>query len=1026
MNVLLMKRKKPHSSRQSQAGPPAAATGAPASDINENDTLAQARQLISLGRQDEALVLLTRLAQAPLPAPEALEALGRLHMDRREFVEAASVFRRLSRQTPRDAALRNSLAMALVMSGRRPEARPELEEAVRLAPQEPIFQFNLGKYYILVEDYAQGRRVLEGLLPQAPPEMRDQTLGHLNQCLARLGLPLASAQGPMVFHPAPGGAAAPAREMLLCCSPGMDSFVDGLISGLAPRVRVEKLVSQAPEEILAAVKRHQTIWIEWGNELAEFLTRQGAEALKGKRVILRIHAYEVMQGQAERIDYGQVTDLMFVCAGMRDLLLARRPEIRQQVKRIHGIPNGIDTGRFQLTPHPAGLEIAYVGYLNFKKGPMVLMHALKALHSRDQRCHLHVAGIFQDRYSETACRHFLAQNNLEGAVRFHGWVKDVEPWLADKSAIICTSLSESQGLGLMEALAMGLKPLIYNFHTARHIYPRQWLWNNLEELGELVYEAHDPREGRRFVEENYSLDLQVQRLQEMIFEEREVVFAGPRVELAGLPEVPSACFSPSLPERREANQRFGLQLKQAGRVKAATVFLERAWSQSRYQDRQAAQELLDCHLRRARYGELGQVYRQMGLAAAARGDYEAMLAAFYEFYYGAYRHTGSYRWQRFDPAIDTVLRLVADKVEPLPAHQELIARVDPAKVKVALVLESFDPAWATVKRFVDIGRRLDKSRFEVIYLTRMELQDSWRPLLDELQARGCHLLWAPGQEYYAKIQGFLYALRHMGCYVLMLNTQFLTPWYDLLALCGAARRVLKFVAQTGGLESSSDLAVSVLGRDLVEEVAEGVHIGPAQVVEGVRQRAERQGPAGRLKAVCVGRPVKFINNHQFWSVLGQILEEIPGLELSVIGCQARDIFGGQPSPHERLRFLGFRQDVHQLLADYDVLIDTWPLGGGSAVREAHAAGVPVISYATDWHQHYGVDATFEGGLDDFVHPELLLPGFELSRLRTLLGRLAGDLDYYRRIQSQCRSIPALSPAQFTARLEEVLLQLAGR
>ncbi|MFH1034244.1 MAG: glycosyltransferase [Pseudomonadota bacterium] len=1035
-----MKRQKPRPGRKDHPAAPRAT----APDANASGVLEQARQLVALGRQDEALGLLTSLAQASQPAPEALMALGRLYMDRQEFAQAASIFRRLTGQSPGDPGLRNSLGMALVMAGDRQRALPELEAAARLAPQEPIFQFNLGKYHILMEDYARGRQVLEKLLPQAPAQMRDQTLGYLNQCLARLGLPsvaasqppapaapAAPAAAPVVApppspHTSPAPPATPAMDMLLCCGQGLDSFVSGLIAGLAPQVRVEKVVSERGDDFLAAIARHQTVWIEWGNELAEFLTTQGARALKGKRVILRIHAYEVMQGLADRIDFRQVTDLMFVCAGMRDLLLERRPEIAQQVERIHVIPNGIDTRRFQLAPRPPGQELAYVGYLNFKKGPMVLMHALQALRRADGRCRLHVAGAFQDQYSETACHHFLASNDLASAVRFYGWVNDVQAWLADKNAIICTSLSESQGLGLMEALAMGVKPLIYNFHTARHIYPRQWLWNNLEELSELLHAPHDPREGRRFVEENYSLDLQVSRLQEMLFQKRQMVFDGPRIELAGPPAMPPQCASPDLSPRGEANKRHGLELRQGGWLKEATVYLERAWSQSRHQDRQVLEGLLACHLERARYWEVAQVFKEQGLAAAARGDYETMLSAFYEVYYHVYKHTGSYRWQRFDPALDTVLRLVAPRVEPLPGFEALAGRLDPAKLKVALALDSFDLSWATVKRFVDIGKRLDKSRFEVIFLTRMEMQESWRPALEALAAHGCHLLCRPGQDHYAKTREFLHILRRVGCDALLLNTQFLTPWYDLLALAGAARKVVKFLSQGGGRESSSDLAVSVLGGDLADEVAQGVHLGPAYVSEIARVRGPRQSPAGQLKALCVGRPVKFANNNQFWQVLRQALAALPGLSITIVGSRAAEIFGGQESPLERLSCLGFRPDVQELLADYDVLIDTWPSGGGCTVREAHACGLPVISCRTPWDEHYQEGASFYGGLDDFIHPELRLEKFTAGALIERLGRLAGDPDYYRRVQDQCATLPVLTPEQFTQGLAETLLKLCGR
>jgi glycosyltransferase involved in cell wall biosynthesis len=975
-------------------------------------------------------------------------------MDRQEYVEAASVFRRLTHQSPGDPGLRNSLAMALVMSGSRQEARAELEEAVRLAPREIVFQLNLGKYHILMEDFGRGRQVLEKLLPLATPEVRDEILGYLNQCLANLGLPLASAGSPPAMSAeslatppavhtghhasaalaatAAGAAseahvakAAPVRDMLLCCGQGLDSFVSNLISGLAPQVRVEKLVSDRGQDFLEAMARHQTVWIEWGNELAEFLTKQGAQALKGKRVILRIHAYEVMQGLADRIDYNQISDLMFVCAGMRDLLLQRRPEIRQQVKRIHVIPNGIDTARFTLAQRPPGLELAYVGYLNFKKGPMELMHAMEVLHRRHGRCRLHVAGVFQDLYSETACRHFIARNNLEGAVHFYGWVKDVKAWLADKTAIICTSLSESQGLGLMEAMAMGLKPLIYNFHTAEHIYPRRWLWNNFDELTEMLHEAHDPQEVRRFVEQNYSLDLQLLRLKQMLSGDSEVIFE--RVESNGpqLPLIPAECYATSLAKRQQANFNFGQRLLQNGHLKPARVFFERAWTQSEYQDRAALNSLIGVHEQYEDYNELTQVHKERGFAAARRGDFETMLQAFYSAYYAAYVRTSSYYWQEFDPGVDTVLRLVADKIKPLDGHQDIIQRIAQNKRKLVLALDSLDPQWATVKRFVEVAKRINKDIFSVIILVLRPEMPSWQAVIAELNRYGCHTACSQGDKLLPNVQRGLHLLKQIGCDYFVSNTPFVTPHLDLLAHCRPAKWNIKFVSQGGGMETSIDRAWTTVRELLIDEVRDGFFIGPAFVVPPVPRALTRSRREGELKAVCVGRAIKFIDNQQFWRILLEVLSRLPGLSLDIIGCGAHEIFPGGSLPHPRLKFLGFRDDVVELLSDHDVLIDTWPLGGGSTLREALGVGIPVVSVKAQQYEHYDSRATYHVGCNEMIHPDLLLPEMNADNLSKVLAMLAGDLEYYQRITTELAEVKMLGPDEVARSLENHLLSLDG-
>jgi glycosyltransferase involved in cell wall biosynthesis len=670
------------------------------------------------------------------------------------------------------------------------------------------------------------------------------------------------------------------------------------------------------------------------------------------------------------------------------------------------------------------LEIAYVGYLNFKKGPMELMYALEALRRRDGRCRLHVAGVFQDLYSETACRHFLAQNHLEEAVRFHGWVQDVPAWLADKNAIICTSLSESQGLGLMEAMAMGVKPLIYNFHTAEHIYPRQWLWNNLDELAQMLHQAHDPQEVRRFVEENYSLDLQVGRLLRMLQGREEVVFAGPIFAETPLPPVPKECLAENLESRALANKDFGLRLLGERRFNEGITFLERAAAQSRYRDESCLLQLQKGYLETGRLTEAAGAWRTRGMQAALSGDYQTMLLCFAEFYYFMYKLTGSYKYQGFDQAIDTVLGLVAEKITPVPGPAKQLEGIDPKKIKVAMVLDSLDVGWATVKRFVELGKNLNKDLFEVVYLSVMEPQPSWDKAMADLTREGCRLVHYSGHEWLPKIKMMLHSLRSIDCDFLLLNTPYVTPYYHLLALCRPARKTIKFVSQGGGRESGVDIAWSSMDGLLIDEVQEAKYIGPAYVIPASKKWRARPRRPGELKAVAVGRPTKFMNNHGYWRAMRLALEAIPNLGIDFIGVEAKEVrhvTGRLPS---RARFLGFQTNVVDLLPQYDVLVDTWPGGGGSTIREASAVGVPVISVRADLYEHYDARAKLHVGCNEFVHPELLLPTPDAARLVEVLRRLADDPDYHRRVAQEAAQIPVLSPERAIRELEAFLLATA--
>ena len=330
--------------------------------------------------------------------------------------------------------------------------------------------------------------------------------------------------GPQTAGPQPE-ASQPELRALMCCVTGSDTFVDRLIQGLLPRIQITKLVSGQLNDFLGAMRDYPVIWLEWGDDLAIHLTNREKSALANKRVILRIHRFELFNGKAAMIDYSCVDDLILVCNYMRDMLLKAKPEIARQVKRIHVIPNGVDLEAYRPGAARSGHDIGFVGYLALRKAPMVLMHAFETLHRADPRFRLHIAGKFQDSQIEHACRGFITANELHDKIKFHGWVEDVAAWLHDMDYVISTSLSESQGLGIQETMATGCAPLIYNFPEAESIYPREFLWRNLAELAILARQRRDPEAMRGFIKNNYSLETQLDSLRRMFLGKERVTFA---------------------------------------------------------------------------------------------------------------------------------------------------------------------------------------------------------------------------------------------------------------------------------------------------------------------------------------------------------------------------------------------------------------------------------------------------------------------------------------------------------------------
>ncbi len=68
-------------------------------------------------------------------------------------------------------------------------------------------------------------------------------------------------------------------------------------------------------------------------------------------------------------------------------------------------------------------------------------------------------------------------------------------------------------MGLAEAMACGLKPVVHNFPGADQIFPAEFLFNIAEEFCEhILSEQYEPQKYRRFVEENYALKDQLPKI----------------------------------------------------------------------------------------------------------------------------------------------------------------------------------------------------------------------------------------------------------------------------------------------------------------------------------------------------------------------------------------------------------------------------------------------------------------------------------------------------------------------------------
>jgi len=465
--------------------------------------------------------------------------------------EALARVREFLIEEPDNLRALNDLGAILQTLGDGPGAVGAFARALEIAPDNRETRGNLALALAASEKWAEAKEHLQKLLAENQNEARlwawlakvEQAQGQTKTAVEYLDKALTLDPDQPILQeardklretldqPAPA-APAPKPSVLMCCQKSLEHFALELCDELEKKALVKRVVADNYGPLEWPIKSAQTVWLEWGSELAIEATSDPMQ-LKGKKVIVRMHSFEILNRLAAKINFQAVTDVVFVCHYMRRLFERLMPGRLTEHHRVHIIHNGIKLERFPFIPDKGRKKIAVVGKLDAKKDPMLMIQAFTFLRHRHPELELHVAGGPDDNRYYLSLPDFLAKNDLEQCTRFYGQVKDIPGWLADKDFILCTSPIESQGVGLLEAMHRGLRPLIYDFPGAEDLYPRQWLWRNLDELEALVLGGPEPEDCRDFVAEKYSMARQAANFLKVISGREAVVEDRPAASLPG-------------------------------------------------------------------------------------------------------------------------------------------------------------------------------------------------------------------------------------------------------------------------------------------------------------------------------------------------------------------------------------------------------------------------------------------------------------------------------------------------------------
>lgn len=297
---------------------------------------------------------------------------------------------------------------------------------------------------------------------------------------------------------------------------GLDNFLGDIIKCLSGEYRVRKIIISNSRQIDEGMEWADVCWFEWCDELVVYGSR--LPLAKEKKLICRLHRYEAFTGVPQKVEWCNVDRLVIVTRHLKDLLEMYYPGISDKVK-IEVIENGVDISRFSFKRRSNGFNLAMVGYVHSRKNPVLLLQIIRKLADIDNRYKLYIAGRFQEQILKLYWDYQVSRMGLENNVVFDGWQDDINSWLEDKDYILSTSIHESFGYGIAEAMARGIKPIIHDFPYAYEIWSEELLFRTVDEAVDLIRNCkYESEKYRAVIENRYSLEKQVKHIKNMIEE----------------------------------------------------------------------------------------------------------------------------------------------------------------------------------------------------------------------------------------------------------------------------------------------------------------------------------------------------------------------------------------------------------------------------------------------------------------------------------------------------------------------------
>ncbi len=491
-------------------------------------------------------------------------------------------------------------------------------------------------------------------------------------------------------------------------------------------------------------------------------------------------------------------------------------------------------------------------------------------------------------------------------------------------------------------------------------------------------------------------------------------------------------------KRSEANLKLAEAYADTGNLAQAAVFVRRAWVLSGF-----SSDILPIyakiHAGLSDIDAIREAYKAIGMAEAAKGNVAAALGHFnqWQYAYANYLKLDQYSYD-FD-----VLACIRKMAEFWRFREHgWIAPLAGRKIRLAyLVFGMLHLNSVLVKINCMLARYHDKNRFDVTFFIpdpkdAVFHSSQAQKTIRQLQEYGCSVVISPnGVDLLKRLRAVASQIFDYQPDILITSAVLAEFEHYFIASLRPAPLTVGLIQGPPQQFAAPDMdwGISWSKHPLIDAPCDGslVRIGldlPKREMIAPCSKTDLQIPDECRIIMSGGRYVKF-ENPEFWKSILDILSRYSDLYYVVFGVSPEQIpFLNSlwtPEISRRVKLLGWRVDCLNILCQADILIDTYPSGGGHVLIDAMALGIPFVSFENNYMKNF--DQTDWSVADEFVSiPELIVRRGDFEKFNDTIVRLLDDDTYRRRMGNLCREQIEESmgnPEDGVRKYEDVLVEV---